>query len=196
MECKTPTELKIGSKFIREHCDHSLGWEKRLVSSVMIELKDTMSGLFLTSLNHFYQLCRICGFKEVECKTLTELEESFTELNLEHLFKKHITPLLLSLQPQRVVLQPKPSQKKWLRLRECAQVLYPVFLRPAPNSQASGPSHACRKLRMCNTTFGEHLWSTQIKQTNTKIVAKFIWYLWSGLTWMDVSYLFINFREK
>ena len=77
---------------------------------MMIELKETMSGLSLTFLNHFYPLCRIFGFEEVECKTPTELNESFTELNLEHLFKQHITPLL---QTQRDVLQPKPSRKNF-----------------------------------------------------------------------------------
>lgn len=38
--------------------------------------------------------------------------------------------------------------------------------RPDPNSQASGPSH--RKFCLCNTSFGGHLWSTQINKTNWK----------------------------
>ncbi|KAL9951934.1 hypothetical protein ACROYT_G044690 [Oculina patagonica] len=37
---------------------------------------------------------RICGLGEGECKSLSELEERFTELNLEHFFKEHIKPLL------------------------------------------------------------------------------------------------------
>ena len=43
---------------------------------------------------HFSFFFSICDFCEVECKSPSELEVKFAEMELEHLFKEQIQPLL------------------------------------------------------------------------------------------------------
>ena len=61
-------------------------------------IPNAQSNLHCISYNNYFLhssfFFSICDFCEVECKSPSELEVKFAEMELEHLFKEHIQPLL------------------------------------------------------------------------------------------------------